>query len=94
MISRSRLDRLTGALMLDKAFRESFLTDRLGAIQNYNLSYALRFRERPIELNDDEQQLILSLSATSVPDFVEQLEDAISRKGLVVFYPKPHHNLA
>lgn len=79
--------------MLDKVFRESFLSDRLGAIQSYNLSYAQRFKERPIELNIEEQQLILSISATSIYNFVEQLEAAISNKGMTVFYNKPHQNI-
>lgn len=82
MISRSRMDKLTGALMLDRVFRESFLSDRVSAIQNYNVSYAQRFKERPIDLNDDELALVLSLPADSIESFVTALEQAISDKGL------------
>jgi hypothetical protein len=82
MISRSRMDKLTGALMLDRVFRESFLSDRISAIRNYNVSYAQRFKERPIDLNDEELALVLSLPADSIESFVAALEQAISDRGL------------
>lgn len=88
MISRSRMDKLTGALMLDRIFRDSFLLDRVSAIRNYNVSYAQRFKERPIDLNDEELNLVLSLPADSIESFVAALEQAISDRGLALLHPE------
>lgn len=88
MISRSRMDKLTGALMLDRVFRESFLSDRVSAIRNYNVSYAQRFKERPIDLNDEELALVLSLPADTIESFVTALEEAISDRGLSLLPPR------
>lgn len=88
MISRNRMDRLTGALMLDRVFRDSFLQNRAEAIRNYNSSFANRFRERPIDLNDEELALVLSLPDDSIESFVTALEEAISDRGLSLVPPR------
>lgn len=78
MISATHIDRLAGALMLDSVLRNTFLADRLGAIENFNKNYAMRYGEKPIELSEDELSLVLSLPATSVEQFYEVLELAVT----------------
>lgn len=76
MISESHINRLAGALALDSRFRNSFLINPLKALEEYNAGYARRSGERPIELSEEEEQLVVSLQADSVEE-VYQLLDLI-----------------
>lgn len=78
IFKRSRLEKLVGALLLDRAFRESFLTSdpvgRITAIENYNQSYARRYGENLVQLSLEEKQLVGSLGADTLTQFCQQLE--------------------
>lgn len=63
---------------MDGVLRSTFLADRSGAIENFNKDYALRYGEKPIELTDDEMSLVLSLPATSIEQFYEMLDSALT----------------
>ncbi len=76
-LDNNRLDRLVGALLLDRSMKENFLADRLGAIERYNQGYARRFAQKPVELDEGERQLVSSLPANSVNEFVSLLAMAL-----------------
>ena len=77
MISEMHINRLAGALALDSQFRSSFLANPLNSIEEYNAGFARRFGERPIELNDEERQLVVSLSVNSIEQVYELLDLAV-----------------
>lgn len=77
MISVAHIDQLAGALVLDSWLRKAFLKDRLGSIEDYNANYARRYGEKPIELSEEERQLVLSLPADTIEHFHEMLELAL-----------------
>ncbi len=86
MIFRSNMDRLVGALMLNRSFREAFVFNRLGAIAEYNQQQMLQLR-RPLELNNEELRLVLLLlpSSSSSANFIQALEEYIVKEGLALF---------
>ena len=67
------LDLLAGSLALDEEFRQEFSQDRLGAIQRFNAEFAPRYRQRPIELTENEEKLVNALNARSVDEFISLL---------------------
>jgi hypothetical protein len=67
------LDLLAGSLALDEEFRREFSQDRLGAIQRFNAEFAPRYRQRPIELTENEKRLVNALNARSVDEFISLL---------------------
>ncbi len=73
MISANNIDRLAIAIALNPQLQASFLVNRLDAIEAHNQSYARRYGEKPIVLNDAEQQLVTSVKADSLHQFYDGL---------------------
>ncbi len=74
---RKPLEKLVGALLLDKVFREGFMcnaSQRPLAVQYYNQTYFRRFGEPLAALNTAEETLIMSLPTTSLQEFCQVLE--------------------
>jgi len=80
VFSIQQLDKLAGAIILDRKLERDFLQNRLSALDMYNRNYALRYGEQPIYLSDEDKELILSVSAGSVPEFFAILLDLVGRK--------------
>ncbi|HEX2910612.1 MAG TPA: hypothetical protein VH186_07370 [Chloroflexia bacterium] len=80
MIREVHIDRLAGALSANNRFRDAFLVNRLSAIEDYNRHYARRFGEKPIELNEEERQLVLTLRADSIQEVYETLALALENQ--------------
>lgn len=91
MISQDRIDGLVGALLSSSKLREAFLIDPLGSVEQYNQSvYSRRFCTSPIELNDDERKLLVSLKMTgfsSIEEVYEALASALITQVVLVAQP-------
>ena len=83
MISRNKMDRLAGALMLNRDFREAFVENKLNAIQTFNCQQSLRLA-KPLDFTDEELGLIMSLPAKPLQKFIAALENYITERGLVL----------
>ena len=80
---RRPIEKLVGALLLDRAFRETFLPNpahRLEVVAQYGESYRRRFGEKLIELTPAEQTLIVSLPTESLQAFCEKLEAILEQQ--------------
>ncbi len=64
------LDLLAGSLALDENFRQDFIRDRLTAIQRFNREFAPRYRQKPIDLTENEKKLVNAIAASSVEEFI------------------------
>lgn len=74
---RKPLEKMVGALLLDRVFRESFIsnpTSRPDAVACYSQSYLRRFGEPLIELTPAEEALIASILTDSIQRFCEVLD--------------------
>lgn len=84
MIHRSNMDRLAGALMLNRSFREAFAFNKFGAIEQYN-QLQKQSLKRPLDLDAEEVKLVLSFpSSTSLFGFLQALEEYIIKEGLAL----------
>jgi hypothetical protein len=86
VITPVTIDRLGIALAIDNRMRESFLARPMTAIEEYNLGYARRYGQLPIELNDDEKHLVVSLQANSIQQVYEKLFEAVEKAQAKVAY--------
>jgi hypothetical protein len=73
MLSIQQLDRLAGAVVLDRNLGRTFIQNRLEAIDTYNSNFAARYGEKPINLSDEEKEIITSVLANDLPDFFAQM---------------------
>lgn len=77
---RKPLEKMVGALLLDRVFRESFLsnpTSRPDAVACYSQSYLRRFGEPLIALTPAEEALIASIHTDSIQQFCEVLDSEL-----------------
>ena len=92
---RKPLEKMVGALLLDRIFRKSFLsnpTSRPNTVVCYSQSYLKRFGEPLIALTPAEEALIASISTNSIQQFCEVLdreleEDKRGRYPGSIFFP-------
>jgi hypothetical protein len=77
LILENHINRLAGALALDSQMRKTFLANPLAAIEEYNTGFARRFGEKPIELNEEERDLVVSIKAVSIQEVYELLNNAL-----------------
>ncbi len=73
MLSIQQLDKLAGAVVLDRNLGRTFIQNRLEAIDTYNCNFAARYGEKPIVLTEEEKELITSVLANDLPDFFAQM---------------------
>lgn len=72
---------MVGALLLDKVFRENFMSNpatRPDELTLYSQSYLRRFGEHLTELNPAEEALIASIHTNSIQQFCEILDRELS----------------
>jgi len=80
MINEKSFNNLAIALLEDKVLREAMIgvnasrSSKETAISNYNLT--LKEHQRPIELNEDELELLAGTTAPSVHELCQKIVDA------------------
>ena len=89
---RKPLEKLVGALLLDKVFRDSFLQNpemRPQVVSGYNASYKRRFGEALIALTSSEESLIMSLPTNTLQNFCDALETVLDADENQTYYQVP-----
>jgi hypothetical protein len=71
------------SLLSNQVLRESFVANpasRLEALASHNKIASRHFGVNPVDLNEDERHLVMSLAATNIQQFYEGLAEALDKQ--------------
>jgi hypothetical protein len=79
-IRSHNIDNLTMSLLSNPVLQDSFVSNpssRLEALADHNKIASRHFGISPVELNEDERYLVMSLAANNIQQFYEGLAEAL-----------------